>query len=88
MIAQPRHKTFPNCSGYCWKTCLTRVKCKVRICFFLVFVSNLDFSIEESFIESFMSKSGKVLEVRLIKNPGGKSKGFAYVEFESGNDAR
>ena len=51
-------------------------------------MSNLDFSVDESFIESFMIKSGKVLEVRLVKNPGGKSKGFAYVEFESANDAR
>ena len=55
---------------------------------FLVFVSNLDFSVDESSIEGFMSKSGKVVEVRLIKNPAGKSKGFAYVEFEAGHEAR
>ncbi len=35
-----------------------------------------------------MSKSGNVVEVRLVKNPAGKSKGFAYVEFEMENAAR
>ena len=29
-----------------------------------------------------MSSSGAVSEVRLVKTPAGKSKGYAFVEFE------
>ena len=49
-----------------------------------IFVSNLDFGVEESQIREFLSSSPvNVVEVRLIKTPAGKSKGFAYVELHS-----
>lgn len=48
-----------------------------------VFLSNLDFSVDEKRLHEIMSSSGEVLEVRLVKNYAGKSKGFAYVEFDS-----
>jgi RNA recognition motif-containing protein len=54
----------------------------------LVFLSNLDFSVEAEPIERAMSKSGKVIEVRLVRNPVGKSKGFAFVEFATEREAR
>jgi RNA recognition motif-containing protein len=51
-------------------------------------LSNLDFSVEAEPIERAMSKSGKVVEVRLVRNPVGKSKGFAFVEFATEREAR
>ena len=48
-----------------------------------VFLSNLDFEVDEGEIEQLMSSSGHVVEVRLVKHPNGKSKGFAFVEFET-----
>jgi hypothetical protein len=35
-----------------------------------------------------MSTSGEVVEVRLVKNAAGRSKGFAYVEFMTSAQAR
>jgi len=52
-----------------------------------VFVSNLDFEVTENDIQEFMSSSGTVVEVRLVKHPTGKSKGYAFVEFEKKEDA-
>ena len=53
-----------------------------------VFASNLSFSTTEQQIQDFFSISGSVLEVRLIKNYAGKSKGFAYVKFSSSEEAK
>lgn len=47
-----------------------------------VFLSNLDFEVDEAEIKELMAASGPVIEVRLVKHPNGKSKGFAFVEFE------
>ncbi|CAG7734522.1 unnamed protein product [Allacma fusca] len=48
-----------------------------------VFVSNLDFSVDENDIRTFFTDVGDVEEVRLVKNFLGKSKGYAYVVFSS-----
>ena len=53
-----------------------------------IFVSNLDFSTSEEQIKDFFAISGSVLEVRLIKNYAGKSKGFAYVNFSSAEETK
>ena len=53
-----------------------------------VFVSNLDFSITEKQINDFFSISGSVIEVRLVKNYAGKSKGFAYVKYSMEEEAK
>ncbi|TRY70053.1 hypothetical protein TCAL_04845 [Tigriopus californicus] len=53
-----------------------------------VFLSNLDFSVDEKRLYQIMSSSGKVVDVRLVKNYAGKSKGFAYVEFHSRSSAQ
>ncbi len=55
---------------------------------FSVFLSNLDFSVEEEPIRQAMSTTGNVVEVRLVRNPAGKSKGFAFVEFSTKQEAR
>ncbi|KAK2180910.1 hypothetical protein NP493_420g02015 [Ridgeia piscesae] len=46
-----------------------------------VFVSNLDFKVNEEGLKELFSKLGDIAEVRLVKNFKGKSKGYAYVEF-------
>ena len=48
-----------------------------------MFVSNLDFSTTEDDLAKVMQSSGDVVEVRLVKNYSGKSKGFAFVEFKT-----
>jgi len=52
-----------------------------------VFLSNLDFEVDEDAISTLMGKSGRVKEVRLVKKPDGKSKGYAFVEFSSAAEA-
>ncbi|ESO95367.1 hypothetical protein LOTGIDRAFT_188648 [Lottia gigantea] len=46
-----------------------------------VFVSNLNFDINEDGIKEIFCKCGEISEIRLVKNFHGKSKGYAYVEF-------
>ncbi len=53
-----------------------------------VFLSNIDFATGEDVIQQFMSSSGKILEMRLVKGYDGKSRGFAYVEFSSEAEAK
>ncbi len=48
-----------------------------------VFISNLDYAVGESELRSMLESSGEISELRLVKTPAGKSKGFAYVEFTS-----
>jgi RNA recognition motif-containing protein len=48
-----------------------------------VFLSNLDFEVAEAELGELLGSSGPVVEVRLVKHPNGKSKGFAFVEFET-----
>jgi len=48
-----------------------------------VFVSNLSFDTDEETLASIMGKTGRVREVRLVRNRDtNKSKGYAFVEFE------
>jgi len=67
--------------------CLQNLKISMKRSF-TVFLSNLNFNVDESSIREAMSKSGNVVEIRLVKNPTGKSKGFAYVEFSAESEAR
>ena len=53
-----------------------------------VFVSNLDYSTREEELEEALSSSGTVKEVRLVRRPDGSSKGYAYVQFSSPEEAR
>ena len=53
-----------------------------------IFLSNLDFAVNEEKIKEVMSSSGEVLDVRLVKNYSGKSKGFAYVHFGTSEAVR
>lgn len=48
-----------------------------------VFVSNLDFSTEETTIRDIFQTCGKIADLRLVKDYKGRSKGYCYVEFES-----
>lgn len=48
-----------------------------------VFLSNLSYEVTDQDIREAMATSGAVTEVRLVKTPAGKSKGFAFVEFEA-----
>lgn len=48
-----------------------------------VFLKNLSFSVAEPQIEEVFSACGNIEEVRLVRTSMGKSKGFAYVQFES-----
>ncbi|XP_023326445.1 squamous cell carcinoma antigen recognized by T-cells 3 isoform X2 [Eurytemora carolleeae] len=52
-----------------------------------VFLSNLDFEVTENQIAEILGSSGSVREVRLVKHPNGKSRGFAFVEFETPEEA-
>ena len=53
-----------------------------------VFLSNLDYTVSEEKIQEVMSSSGEVVEVRLVKHPNGKSKGYAYVRFAAPNSVQ
>lgn len=50
-----------------------------------IFVSNLDFHIDEDEIKEAFAKFGPISDVRLVRNYKGLSKGYCYVEFESIN---
>jgi len=52
-----------------------------------VFLSNLSFDIDEEGIKEIMGSSGAIAEVRLAHHVTGKSKGFAFVEYESKDSA-
>lgn len=48
-----------------------------------VFLSNLDFNINEEDIRTTMSASGTITDIRLVRDYKQRSKGFCYVEFSS-----
>ncbi|KAK7087738.1 hypothetical protein V1264_021749 [Littorina saxatilis] len=50
------------------------------------FVSNLAFQMSEDRVKEFFDKCGEVVEVRLVKNFKGMSKGYGYVEFTDANE--
>jgi len=47
-----------------------------------VFLSNLDFSVDEIAINDFFATTGELEEIRIVKDFKGRSKGFAYVVFK------
>jgi len=54
-----------------------------------VFVGNLPFTVTEQDIESiFIAKDIKPVSVKVAKGPGGRSKGFGFVELASAEDAQ
>ena len=47
------------------------------------FVGNLGFNTNEASVNSFFSDCGNVVDVRVAKQPDGKSKGYCHVDFDS-----
>lgn len=47
-----------------------------------IFVSNLDFSVDEKNLHEIFSEFGQIVDLRLVRNFKGLSKGFAYIEFK------
>ncbi|RXG68925.1 Polyadenylate-binding protein, cytoplasmic and nuclear [Armadillidium vulgare] len=47
-----------------------------------VFVANLDYSVHEDTLKELFSIAGKVIDVELVKDDEGKSKGFGFIEFD------
>jgi len=53
-----------------------------------LFVGNLPFSITEDALRDLFAKAGKVVSVKIITDKfSGRSKGFAFVEFETEEEA-
>ncbi|XP_063698935.1 squamous cell carcinoma antigen recognized by T-cells 3 [Culicoides brevitarsis] len=52
-----------------------------------LFVRGLPFEMTQEQVHELFAKYGKLKDVRLVVHKSGKSKGFAYVEFENKNDA-
>ena len=52
-----------------------------------LFVGSLPYKYSESELLKLFVKEGKVIDVRIIKNPWGRSRGMGYVEFENQEDA-
>ncbi|XP_013394832.1 squamous cell carcinoma antigen recognized by T-cells 3 [Lingula anatina] len=52
-----------------------------------VFLSNLAYSVEEDKIKGIFSECGEIVDVRLIKNFKGLSKGYGYIEFTTTRSA-
>ena len=49
----------------------------------IVFVGNLPLRITENEITKFFANCGKIIEVRMSKNPMGFSKGYCHIEFDN-----
>ena len=52
-----------------------------------LFVGSLPYKYSESELLKLFVREGKVIDVRIIKNPWGRSRGMGYVEFENPEDA-
>ena len=48
-----------------------------------LYVTNLPFEVNEQQIRDEFQTVGNIKQVRLVTNRSGKSKGFAYVEYET-----
>jgi RNA recognition motif-containing protein len=48
-----------------------------------VFVSNLNYSVDDTTIKEVFSSLGTITDLRLVKDFKGRSKGFCFVEFSS-----
>ena len=53
-----------------------------------IFVGNLPFSLNESMIEKIFRIYGKIEKIRLIHDKQGKSRGYAFIEYKSKDDAK
>ena len=54
-----------------------------------VFVGNFSFALDEAALTEYFSKVGEVSSCRIMREgPGGRSRGFGFVEFESQDDAK
>ena len=53
-----------------------------------VFVNNLSFAANEDQIREHFGKHGSIVDVNIVRNNHGKSRGFAYVEFEKEEEAK
>lgn len=52
-----------------------------------LFIGGVPYNFREGQLLSLFVECGKVIDVRIIKNRWGKSKGLAYIEFENIQDA-
>ena len=52
-----------------------------------LFVGSLPYNYTESELLKLFVTEGKVIDVRIIKNPWGRSRGMGYVQFELEEDA-
>jgi len=53
-----------------------------------IFVGNLPYSLNESMIEKSFRIYGKIEKIRLIYDKEGKSRGYAFIEYKSKDDAK
>jgi RNA recognition motif-containing protein len=53
-----------------------------------LFVGNLDFAVSESELKSAFEPHGEIVSASIVQDRDtGNSRGFAFVEYASGNDA-
>ncbi len=52
-----------------------------------VFVGNLSYGIDEKKLADYFGEVGTVISVRIPTDAAGRSRGFAFVEFASGEEA-
>ncbi len=52
-----------------------------------IYVGNLPYGVSQEELNDFFGQYGSVKETKLIKDHDGRSKGFAFVEFESSEAA-
>ena len=52
-----------------------------------LYVGNLPFSATEDQLREFFSQSGTVVSVKIVKDEGGRSKGFGFVDMSSEGEA-
>ena len=53
-----------------------------------IFVGNFSFSVNEEKLKEFFGKVGEVASAKIMtEGPGGRSRGFGFVEFQSSGDA-
>jgi len=54
-----------------------------------IYVGNLSYDVSEQDLESLFGEFGKNLQIKLIKDlETGRSKGFAFIEFENDSEAQ
>lgn len=54
-----------------------------------IYVGNLSYDVNEQDLESLFTEFGKNLQIKLVKDfETGRSKGFAFIEFENASNAQ